>query len=130
MLISALSRRSLLDDACLIVMSETKLSLEELYAQFNQNSQRAAETLCQCLRMEANATISPQSMKVIFGFEIARCGRGMPQTVREKGNAAAHESDRDDVLYPVLQEDLTESQRASLQEIYTLICGHPPILTV
>jgi hypothetical protein len=71
-------------------------------------------------------------MKMIFGFEIAGRARGitLPKTVREKGNAAAHELGYDDVLYSVLQEDLTEPQRASFQEIYTVVCGHPPTFTI
>jgi hypothetical protein len=69
-------------------------------------------------------------MKMIFGFEIAGRARGTAaQTVREKGNAAAHEFGHDDVLSSVLQEDLTEPQRVSLQEIYTVVCGHPPTFT-
>jgi hypothetical protein len=69
-------------------------------------------------------------MKIIFGFEIAGHARGiMPQTVRERGNAAAHEAHSDDILYSVLQEDLTNAQRASLEDIYILVRGRPPTLT-
>jgi hypothetical protein len=129
--ISALSRRALLDNARLLVVSETKLSLTELYAQFHQDSQQTAETLSRRLQMEAKVSLSPHSMKMIFGFETAARPRGIaPQTVREKGNAAAHEFGHDDVLWSVLQEDLTERQRASLEEIYTVVCGHPPTFTV
>jgi len=129
--ISALSRRALLDDARLIVISKTQLPLNEIYAAFHQNVQRAADSLCQRLRTEANITISAHSMKMIFGFESAGRARGIAsQTVREKGNAAAHEVDRGDVLHSVLQEDLTEPQRASLEEIYTIVCGHPPTFVV
>lgn len=129
--ISALSRRALLDDARLIVVSETKLSLKQLYDEFHQNSQQAAETLSRRLRTEASITLSPYSMKMIFGFKIAGRARGItPQTVREKGNVAAHELGHDDVLHSVLQEDLTEPQRASFQEIYTVVCGHPPTFTI
>ena len=129
--ISALSRRALLDDARLIVILKTQLPLNEIYTEFHQNVQRATDRLCQQLRTEANITISAHSMKMIFGFESAGRARGIAsQTVREKGNAAAHEVDQGDVLHSVLQEDLTEPQRTSLEEIYTIVCGHPPTFVV
>jgi len=82
-----------------MVVSETKLSLKELYANFHQNSQTAAEILCQCLRTEGSVTLSPHAMKMIFGFEVmGRAGGIAPKTVREKGNAAAHELDCEFVI--------------------------------
>jgi hypothetical protein len=93
-----LSRRALLDDARLIVISETKLFLNEIYAEFHQNPQQAADYLCQRLGTGANIPISAHSMRVIFGFESAHRVRSIAsQTVREKGIAAAHELDRGDV---------------------------------
>ena len=109
--------------------------MKTLRAEFRQDSQRTAETLCERLRTGAKGTLSPRSMVMIFGFDSALAsGHGAraiaSQTVRERGNAAAHHLDDDDVLCAVLQGDLVERQRASLVEIYTFVFGQPPTFTV
>ena len=118
-----------------MIISELDLSLRTLRAEFRRHSQQAAQTLCERLRKGEKGTLSPESMMMIFGCESALAsGHGFraitSQTVRERGNAAAHQLDDDDVLLAVLQGDLSSRQRDSLTEIYTLVIGQPPTFTV
>jgi hypothetical protein len=109
-------------------MAECNLSWNSLRATFRQNHSEAAVAIYKLLPQDSKDALSVQSVKTIFGHESAPAPRhgAESQTVRERGNTAAHQLNPDDLVSTVLQVDLTESERSSLDQIYVFVFGRPP----
>jgi len=95
------------------------LSWDSLPTALCQNYQQGAEAVYELLPKDTTAALSLQSVRIIFGRESG-------QTVRERGNAAAHRLNSEDAVCAVLQADLTEGERSSLDQIYFLVFGTHP----
>jgi hypothetical protein len=109
-------------------MSECDLSWNSLRATFRQNHSDAAVAIYELLPQDSKDALSVQSVKTIFGRESAPASRHGAefQTVRERGNTAAHQLNPDDVVSAVLQVDLPKGERSALDQIYTFVFGQPP----
>jgi len=112
-------------------MSEGNLSWDSLRTALRQNHQQGVEAIYELLPKDTKDALSLQSVRIIFGHEspqaLRRGARGVAsQTVRERGNAAAHQLNLEDVVCAVLQGDLTEGERSSLGQVYSFVFGQHP----
>lgn len=96
--------------------AEYDLSWKKFPADFHQNPQQVAKTLCEGF---CDDTRNALSLMLIFGCEST-------SSVRGRGNAAAHQLHSEDVVLAILQ-DLTRTE-SSLAKIYRFLFGKSPLL--
>ena len=117
--LTALHRRVVLDDARARLVRKYDFSLQELTLPrpINFSPTRHAELLTQLkaqvrerLNADDSQLLSDNALNMIFDNNVG--------TIRDDGNAAAHEATTEEMALAVLETSLSQSQREGLQRLY------------
>ena len=106
-----------LDDARIKINETYKLTVEELRRQ-NSTLISLVQQVHSILTSEDSKLLSEEALLLIFDSSI--------HSMREEGNAAAHEAPLSDRIDAVLEATLTEKQRFLLSKIWYFVYGKEP----
>lgn len=124
-----LNRRALLDAAIIDISTILSRPSTVIWSEIMQGGQLAIQTVLDNLKQSSEArkrhSLSLPALKMIFGREPAS-GLRKFDTVRGRGNQAAHDFDHHIAVMSVTQADLKPAERAVLEEIFRFVVGCEP----
>jgi hypothetical protein len=106
-----------LDDARIKIFETYKLTIEELWRQSSNLSS---------LVQQVHSVLTPEDSKLLSDEALVLIFDSSTHSMRDEGNAAAHEAPLSDRIDAVLEATLTEKQRGLLSKIWHFAYGREP----